>query len=388
MNTNQRVVVICLFVVVLLLSGCGPGQILGPTLAPTPTDTLTTRPTPTDTPTLTSTPTLTLTPTLTPAGSVASIVASGSTDTPNPEEDFALDLLNTITELNILNIHNQNFRSSFLQENEELSRAEEDFKELNRFYSEPDPDIIRFFQLLADLEALTGIQFTEKDSKIVNQEKYDRFIDFMTFEALYNAVASSTLALNLLVGTNPFSLPGHNLSNEVLTHVFDPTRVKIKEALRDGVWSEKDQKDLGFKQEDALKWANSFNQYLGEIEKAIEKGQSHPDQITCDDLIELIGFQGRLKEALEGQIGLEYFNPKVEKVKGTDQLNVTIEEGKAGLLQNLSFRLEENGVSEKEHEGKKFVVVRIGNSAYVWKIIDEGNYNLVKRIQAKIHSGE
>jgi hypothetical protein len=52
----------------LLLSACGPGQLLGPTFTPTATitQTPTSTPTPTLTPTLTLTPTVTLTPTQTP----------------------------------------------------------------------------------------------------------------------------------------------------------------------------------------------------------------------------------------------------------------------------------------------------------------------------------
>jgi len=58
---NKLVMVI---VASLVISSCGPGQFLGPTLTLTPTDTPT--PTPTLTPTLTPTPMPTLTPTLTP----------------------------------------------------------------------------------------------------------------------------------------------------------------------------------------------------------------------------------------------------------------------------------------------------------------------------------
>jgi len=64
---NQKTIRNCLLSIVtvsLLVSGCGPGQLFGPTLTPTPTTTLT--PTLTPTPTLTLTPTLTFTPTITP----------------------------------------------------------------------------------------------------------------------------------------------------------------------------------------------------------------------------------------------------------------------------------------------------------------------------------
>ena len=53
-----------LFVISLLVSSCGPGQLFGPTITPSPTLTLT--PTITPSPTLTPTPTSTLTPTITP----------------------------------------------------------------------------------------------------------------------------------------------------------------------------------------------------------------------------------------------------------------------------------------------------------------------------------
>lgn len=49
----------------LLISGCGPGQFLGPTLAPRPTVTFTPTQSPTSTPTIVPTATPTLTPILT-----------------------------------------------------------------------------------------------------------------------------------------------------------------------------------------------------------------------------------------------------------------------------------------------------------------------------------
>jgi hypothetical protein len=68
MKTNERTILICLLatgLVSLLISSCGPGQLLGPTLTPTATFTST----PTLTPTATFTPTSTLTPTPTPTPS-------------------------------------------------------------------------------------------------------------------------------------------------------------------------------------------------------------------------------------------------------------------------------------------------------------------------------
>jgi hypothetical protein len=59
---------IVLGMVLLFLTGCGPGQLFGPTITPTPTSTptFTPTPTPTLTPTITPSPTATLTPTITP----------------------------------------------------------------------------------------------------------------------------------------------------------------------------------------------------------------------------------------------------------------------------------------------------------------------------------
>lgn len=59
-----RIFSLSLLILSVLLSGCGPGQFLGPTV--TPTATMTPIPTATPTPTKTSTPTSTLTPTPTP----------------------------------------------------------------------------------------------------------------------------------------------------------------------------------------------------------------------------------------------------------------------------------------------------------------------------------
>ena len=62
MKKIQQTFTILIFTVSLVISGCGPGQLFGSTITPTPTNTLT--PTATLTPTSTSTPTQT--PTITP----------------------------------------------------------------------------------------------------------------------------------------------------------------------------------------------------------------------------------------------------------------------------------------------------------------------------------
>lgn len=69
---KERNKAFCLFILApcLLISGCGAGQVFGPTLTPTPTITMTPTPTltytPTTTPTYTNTPTFTSTSTITP----------------------------------------------------------------------------------------------------------------------------------------------------------------------------------------------------------------------------------------------------------------------------------------------------------------------------------
>ena len=72
MKTKSKSIIICILILGLLVSGCGPGQVFGPTITPSPT--ITAKSTPTFTPTSSSTITLTpmptntptLTPTLTP----------------------------------------------------------------------------------------------------------------------------------------------------------------------------------------------------------------------------------------------------------------------------------------------------------------------------------
>jgi len=64
MNRQRLSRQLILVVISLLVSSCGPGQLFGPTITPSPTATLT--PTITPSPTLTRTPTSTPTPTITP----------------------------------------------------------------------------------------------------------------------------------------------------------------------------------------------------------------------------------------------------------------------------------------------------------------------------------
>jgi hypothetical protein len=66
MHTKKFSLALCSVAGSLLISACGPGQLLGPRLTPTPTPTATPTNTPTPTPTPTLAPTPTPTPTLTP----------------------------------------------------------------------------------------------------------------------------------------------------------------------------------------------------------------------------------------------------------------------------------------------------------------------------------
>lgn len=78
---NTKTIAACLITVGLLTSGCGPGQLLGPTITPSPTPTSTPTSTPTRTPT--PVPTATLTPTPVPVCNPGNVV-QGSTDTDLP----------------------------------------------------------------------------------------------------------------------------------------------------------------------------------------------------------------------------------------------------------------------------------------------------------------
>jgi hypothetical protein len=66
MKTVAKVIPFFVLMLSLTLSGCGPGQMLGPTITPSPTNTSTPTSTPTPTATFTPTPTATFTPTPAP----------------------------------------------------------------------------------------------------------------------------------------------------------------------------------------------------------------------------------------------------------------------------------------------------------------------------------
>jgi hypothetical protein len=72
MDAKRQIAAVVVLITSLVMSGCGPGQLLGPTVTPTPTLTFT--PTPTSTSTPTSTPTLT--PTITPTPGIGVPVIS------------------------------------------------------------------------------------------------------------------------------------------------------------------------------------------------------------------------------------------------------------------------------------------------------------------------
>ena len=92
MKTKFQIAVISLTLLIPFLSACGPGQLFGPTLTPTSTNTST--PTLTPTPTFTLTPTLTSTPTITAtitaSSTPACLAASGKWESNETSESFGI----------------------------------------------------------------------------------------------------------------------------------------------------------------------------------------------------------------------------------------------------------------------------------------------------------
>ena len=88
MNTSQRIISGSIVFLSLLASGCGPGQLFGPTVTSTPTLTPANTSTPSLTPTLTSTSTPSSTPTEAPT----------PTETPAPVLDLFGDWSGTIAQ--------------------------------------------------------------------------------------------------------------------------------------------------------------------------------------------------------------------------------------------------------------------------------------------------
>ncbi len=95
MNTNSKAVAICVLAFSLALSGCGPGQLFGPTVTPTPAITSTPTLTPTATATLTPTATATLTPTPVPVCNPNTTV-QGAMDNDLPGYIDILDVSTTL----------------------------------------------------------------------------------------------------------------------------------------------------------------------------------------------------------------------------------------------------------------------------------------------------
>jgi len=107
-------------------------------------------------------------------------------------EEFVLDLFNTITQLDILNFHNKNLHGSFLHENNELSLTLEYFKEIQRLSSETNPDIDKLAWLMDAFATRQGEIWNGESWEIIDQERHDRFVEFMALEVLYFNVNSNT----------------------------------------------------------------------------------------------------------------------------------------------------------------------------------------------------
>lgn len=89
MNAKQQSAIVFILTLSLLISGCGPGQLLGPTITPTLTQTLTPTATLTPTPTATLTSTATSTPTIAPTNT-PSLTPTLPIDIPKPQAGKAI----------------------------------------------------------------------------------------------------------------------------------------------------------------------------------------------------------------------------------------------------------------------------------------------------------
>ena len=125
---KKNISIICCLIINLIISGCGPGQLLGPTLTLTPTITPTF--TPSATPTVTFTPTPTLTPT--PSCSVQNGVWSGEVvvfavyNCAITDVEFFINTGNGFLEVSMNNsipIVNDEFQSSFTTVNTGLQSS-------------------------------------------------------------------------------------------------------------------------------------------------------------------------------------------------------------------------------------------------------------------------
>lgn len=267
-------------------------------------------------------------------------ITTAVTETPKSQQDFTVDLMNTITEMDIVRYHETNLYATYVSNNEELQALVEAFVEFQGILADPDPDLDRLHRLTDEISSKAGLERIGEEWEVVDQERYDRFLEFYTLERIHTTTNSLFAATHLLLGV-PYMLPTYDLNRELLGQILD---------------------DID-------------DEYLMEIEEITEKGQSEPDQVTADDLLTLTGLLAQLLDALNRQVGLEPAAATVERIEGTDQLRVTIEGEKVGLLQQHPFfQLDEDGVSEQESGGMRFVLLRTGGEVHAWKIVDEGRY--------------
>jgi len=295
-----------------------------------------------------------------------------------PSQDFKLDLVNTITEIDIVNYHRNKFLNAYLDQNSELRTMVEEYLEIEQILASPNPDNERMGDLIDDFGPRAGVIWDGKDLITVDQSKFDKFIDYFVLEMFYTSGNNLTHSMHLLTGT-PILLPTHDLNYELIHQIIEPLRFRTQEALKDNNWSTEDQKEFGFDESTANQVANSFDEYLAEIDALISKGQSHPDQIKQDDLYELYTFEMRLLEILFDQCGLEIAVLHVETIKGTDHIKVTIKEKeeKNDSSTNITFTLKEDGIFEEEIGGIKYVLLKNGTYADAWEMIDEGKYAML-----------
>jgi hypothetical protein len=85
MNSKNRLIPLCILPICLMIAGCAPGQLFGPTITKSPTAT----PMPTATSTETTTPAFTLTPTASTGGIKGTVIGSDN----KPGTTVSLNLL-------------------------------------------------------------------------------------------------------------------------------------------------------------------------------------------------------------------------------------------------------------------------------------------------------
>ena len=237
----------------------------------------------------------------------------------------------------------------------------------------------------------TGMSWNGNEYDVVDEEKYDSFVQLLHLDQDNNFRNANTYALSKLAG-NPedelVMMIGQGATYEqlyeqtqeeiaevmtwsVLRQDLDPIVIALKKALSDNRWSTEDEKSFGINEAQARD-ISDIDEFVNSIHTFLTKSEG----ITRQEIEYLFGFELFYTTVIYKNMGIE---PVDVTIEGDSRIKV-----KLNSIQSISLVVTGKDIAEKKYLTNRFVILRLDDSrVFAWKIADDEKYNIVRLLRGQ-----